>query len=288
MIYDIMRDGDRSLKGKIAELVFERVRSSLVRRTLYCCSTTRLSSFLTTNPPTSSTNVSSLIHDYATKLNLVRKILGMEVLDVSTALSYREVRENLKGLCFFCLNKDENKTLFIERGGHERVFFACKDCFSKCLERGLLWPTTVEFFYPFSGTGPIRVTKYFVADSIISEDKTFHELVWGLVEALDLLKNLDVIEVLSRLDAQARDFLRELYGKRLPGQHLFDYVCVDDQGGRYLVDVTSVRGIDASPAPLSKREREVAVMAKGEGFKVLVPVVRFLSDWRVLIELVEV
>jgi hypothetical protein len=29
-------------------------------------------------------------------------------------------------------------------------------------------------------------------------------------------------------------------------------------------------------------------MAKEKGFKVLVPVVRFLSDWRVLIELVEV
>jgi len=236
--------------------------------------------------------VSSLIHDYAAKLNSARRILGMEALDVSATLSCREVRENLKRLFLFCLNKGEDRgegrTLFIERDGHERAFFACKDCFSKCLERGLLWPTTVEFFHPFSGTGPIRVTKYFVADSIISKDKTFHELVWGLVEALDLLKNLDVIEVLSRLDAQARDFLRELYGKRLPGQHPFDYVCVDDQGCRYLVDVTSVRGIDASPAPLSKREREVVAMAKKKGFKVLVPVVRFLSDWRVLIELVEV
>jgi hypothetical protein len=99
---------------------------------------------------------------------------------------------------------------------------------------------------------------------------------------------LDIVEVLSKLDVQARDLLRELYRRGSPGQHPFDYVCVDDQGCRYLVDVTSVRGIDASPPPLSKREREVVAMAKEKGFKVLVPVVRFLSDWRVLIELVEV
>jgi len=60
-----------------------------------------------------------------------------------------------------------------------------------------------------------------------------------------------------------------------------------DQGNAYLIDVTSVRGLDSSPAQLSEREKRVAEKAKKAGFKVLVPVVRFLSDWRVLIELVE-
>jgi hypothetical protein len=139
--------------------------------------------------------------------------------------------------------------------------------------------------YPAT-TEPIKLTttQYFFDD----KNRIFHGLVWSLVEASDSLENLDVVEVLSKLDAQTRDFLRELYGMGPSGQHPFDYVCVDDQGGKYLVDVTSVRGIDASPAPLSKREQEVVAMAKEKGFKILVPVVRFLPDWRVLIELVEV
>jgi len=68
----------------------------------------------------------------------------------------------------------------------------------------------------------------------------------------------------------------------------FDYICADGQGNKYLVDVTSLRGLKGSPAPLSEKERQVAVVAKKKGFKVLVPVVRFLQDWWVLIELTEV
>jgi hypothetical protein len=54
------------------------------------------------------------------------------------------------------------------------------------------------------------------------------------------------------------------------------------------VDVTSLRGLKVSPAPVSEKERQVSVVAKKKGFKVLVPVVRFLQDWWVLIELTEV
>jgi hypothetical protein len=286
VIYDILKEGDRHLHGKIAELIFERVRSSLLGRTLHCCDTTRLSFFLAINPTIPSTDVSSLIHNYATKLNLARKALEMSPLEVSVAL-LREKIKKLKGLCLFCLQKGRT-LLFIERGGDRRAFFACEDCFSKCLEKALLRSEagiTRIYRYP-ALTGPIELstTRYFFDD----KNGTLHGLVWSLVEALDLLENLDIVEVLSKLDVQARDLLRELYRRGSPGQHPFDYVCVDDQGCRYLVDVTSVRGIDASPPPLSKREREVVAMAKEKGFKVLVPVVRFLSDWRVLIELVEV
>ena len=53
------------------------------------------------------------------------------------------------------------------------------------------------------------------------------------------------------------------------------------------VDVTSVRGIGKAPAKLSARERQIAEQAKKEGFKILVPTVRFLENWQVMVELVE-
>jgi hypothetical protein len=36
VIYDIMRDGDRHLRGKIAELVFKRVKSKLLKSYYWC------------------------------------------------------------------------------------------------------------------------------------------------------------------------------------------------------------------------------------------------------------
>jgi len=54
-----------------------------------------------------------------------------------------------------------------------------------------------------------------------------------------------------------------------------------------MVDVTSVRGIGKASAKLSARERQIAEQAKKEGFKILVPTVRFLENWQVMVELVE-
>jgi len=65
-----MREGDVSLRAKIAELVFERVRFKLLKRALCCCSTSRLRGFLITHSiDSSSIDLSSLLHDYEAKLN---------------------------------------------------------------------------------------------------------------------------------------------------------------------------------------------------------------------------
>jgi hypothetical protein len=51
--YDIIEDGDNYLKGKIAELIFERVRSKLLRKIkiTHCCGVTELKHFLTAHRP---------------------------------------------------------------------------------------------------------------------------------------------------------------------------------------------------------------------------------------------
>jgi hypothetical protein len=283
--YDIVRDGDRSLRGKIAELVFERVKSLLLGKALYCCNTLDLHDFLASRlVDISSIDGRSLLYEYTTNLNAVRDLLGLGKFEGAfNVLSNQDVRKNLRKLCLFCL-KEAKTPVFIEADGLERAFFTCKECFAKCVEKGLLQAVPVHFS-DLSGRRLSPYTRYFVN----FEKKPFRHLVHDLLRISDLLKYLDVVEVLSRLDERARGLLREVYGERsAPGQHPFDYVCVDDRGSRYLVDVTSVRGIGKRPPPLSKRERQVAERARREGFRILVPLVRFLQDWRILVELIEV
>jgi hypothetical protein len=292
--YNILRDGDKCLRGRIAELIFEKVRSKLLERLavggLYCCGTSRLSSFLHACPAALlSLDIDSLLRDYEARLNTARSLLGLERIK---AISLP--KEDLKELCLFCLEKGEVK-VFIEVDDRSFDFLVCKNCFSKCLERGLLCPEAEEVYIPLGKEEVVIRHACCLTPSthppvryLVNNKKgVFRGLVRDLLKTLSLLEYLDVIEVLSKLDAQTRDFLYELYGKgTLPVS--FDYICADGQGNKYLVDVTSLRGLKGSPAPLSEKERQVAVVAKKKGFKVLVPVVRFLQDWWVLIELTEV
>jgi hypothetical protein len=103
---------------------------------------------------------------------------------------------------------------------------------------------------------------------------------------MNLIEHINVVEVLSRLNKSARTFLYGLY-KEITGHLPFDYVCVDDYENKYMVDVTSLRGRGRKPAKLSRRERQIAEQAKMKGFKILVPVVRFLENWQVQVELME-
>jgi len=285
-----MREGSRHLRGKIAELIFEYLKPRLLGENLCCCSTVELS-----YSPWNlfSIDADSLLHDYVTDLNAAREVLGVERLEgpLSAFLS-DDVKRDLVNRCLLCLKKGE---VFIRvwvnghRDGFYRSFYLCRDCLHRGTERGLV-----------SLGSTTSLSHNLIACELSSTNKAFGELITKLVKeayAIARLASLSpagssnpkVAEVLSRLNTQARAFLREVYGvgDGRYGQYPFDYVCVDDQGNAYLIDVTSVRGLDSSPAQLSEREKRVAEKAKKAGFKVLVPVVRFLSDWRVLIELVE-
>jgi hypothetical protein len=257
--YDIIEDGDNYLKGKITELVFERVRSKLLRKITHCCGVTELKHFLTAYPPEArSMNVNSLLKNYAEKLNSVRSLLGLKEIDDFNAL-LKDARGRLLGSCLFCLRKGR-VPIIIEKGDPEkgvlrRCFRVCRECFSKCIEKGLLREVSYSIGHPSASEPMKKVWCYFVDEGILSrEKKKFYELVWSLLKDLDLLRYMEVVEVLSKLDEKSRDFLVELYERREPGQNPFDYICVDDERGKYLVDVTSVKGI-GEPSPLSEREK---------------------------------
>jgi hypothetical protein len=272
VIYNILTDSDRHLRSKIAELVFKRVKSQLLKRALCCCSTLELNYFFISRALSSidisSINGKTLLSKYLQNLNTVRGLLGIRGdEEVSNILSSDDLRRVLRRLCLFCLKEDVVSELVWVNNSYFRL---CSDCLDTCTKRGLVCPGGISYY------------------KVDSKNEEFHRLVKNLVEAMNLLAHLNVIEVLSRLDESERVFLRGELFKGTSGQHPFDYVCVDDYGNKYMVDVTSVKGEGRIPAKLSKRESQIAKRAKRRGFKVLVPVVRFLNNWQVQVELIEV
>jgi hypothetical protein len=108
---------------------------------------------------------------------------------------------------------------------------------------------------------------------------------------LELLRELyryrDAIRILARLDKEDRELLLNIYAQPGSGSHPFDYICIDEKSNKYLVDVSSTAGIHRA-SPLSKRERELIPMVRARGFKIMIPVVKYLDNWNVRVELREI
>jgi len=108
-----------------------------------------------------------------------------------------------------------------------------------------------------------------------------------LYERQQLLLNFkNVLEILSSLSKGELLFLKETYCKGGSGQMPFDYVGIDEAGHKYFIDVTSTKS--GIIAPFSKREKTISKQATKLGFKIVRPVVRFLSDWWVEVRLEEI
>jgi len=287
MIYDILREGDRHLRGKIAELVFDRIWTRIFEGPLYCCTTQEIYNFLSEfllerrakglRSINIKTYIETQINNYIATLNKARELLGLQNnKETVNLLSDGKVKKNLLyKKCLLCWKEGEAE-IRIRIKGYYHYFWLCKDCLKVALDKGVVQPK--------SGTS----SSY----KVVTSDQTLVSLIRSLINDASSIehyfsKHADAIEVLTRLDEQALNLLNEGRPK-CSGQYSFDYICVDNRGNKYLVDVTSVRGLDATPAPLSKKEKQIAKLARIAGFKILVPVVKFLHDWRVLIELMEV
>lgn len=270
MFYDILKKENRHLRGKIAELIFDKIKSQLIRESLHCCTTYRLHNFLPT--------IENSINSYIEALNTAREFLGMQRFDgiFDMLLDKKVGGDLLRERCLLCL-KEGGIELLIRMENTYRSFRLCKSCLHICMEKGFIQFKSCGILGYKAHINP-RKFRNFIKNLIVRASRIDHVFS----------EYSDVVEVLSRLDERTRRFLREVgLGPKGPGQYSFDYVCADDRSGKYLIDVTSVRGIDASPPPLSKKEKRVAELAKEAGFKILIPVVRFLHNWRVLVELVE-
>jgi hypothetical protein len=281
IIYNILRDGDRHLRGRIAELVFERVADQLSKK-LQCCSTHELTYFFGLYnyyfqhflselhlPDISVIDDKQLISGYIKKLEAVRRLFKLEGRKASEIISRENTRKNLERLCPICL-KDRGIEIKVSIGKETIRLYLCRNCLKKIIEKKVVRKVSENFY------------------EINQVDKKSFDLILDLVKLTEIMKHTNIIKIISKFDPDSRLFLYYIYIGADRGHFPFDYICVDEEGNKYMVDVTSVIGLDRTPAKLSDRERRIAETAREKGFKVMIPVIRFLNDWRVKVELMEI
>jgi len=270
--YNILRDGDNTLKGLIAEKVFERVKHLLISfPQLQCCSTLNLAHLLLRGVH-KILDLETIISKYGTKgalenelaevLRRLRLYVGLSEKDIDPETT---IHNSLYG-CPLCLRGRE---VFHEEG-FRTLHIYIPYCFLHFLTIRLC-STCYEYL---SKKGYIKLL-----------DNGLESLFCTLELLRELYGYRDAIRILARLDKEDRELLLNIYAR--PGGRPFDYLCIDERGDKYLVDVSSTAGIHRA-SPLSKRERELIPMVKTKGFKILIPVVEYLGNWNIRVELREI
>jgi hypothetical protein len=73
---------------------------------------------------------------------------------------------------------------------------------------------------------------------------------------------------------------------------VFDFICIDDKGGKYVIDVKATTSqAQSTSGKINKELRKsshLIQLALEQGFRVLVPIVRLEKDWKIVVELVEI
>jgi hypothetical protein len=137
--YNILTDGDKHLRGRIAKLIFERARSQLLERALYCCSTLDLYHFVNydlRSIDASSINEKSLLSEYVKNLNAVWALLGTgKYEEVSNVLLSEDARKSLRRLCLFCLKESEACVHIWVNHSYRCPFELCSGCLYICVTR---------------------------------------------------------------------------------------------------------------------------------------------------------
>jgi hypothetical protein len=290
--YNILRDGDNTLKGLIAEKIFERVKHLLIGfPQLQCCSTLNLAHLLLRGVH-KILDLETIISKYGTKgalenelaevLRRLRLYVGVSEKDIDPETT---IHNSLYG-CPLCLRDSEvyheegSITLrtYIPDCNHFLHFLTIRLC-STCYEY-----LSKKRYIKLLDNG---------LNTELLDDELYIKLLDNGLESLfctlgllqELYRYRDAIRILARLDKEDRELLLNIYAR--PGGRPFDYICIDEKSNKYLVDVSSTAGIHRA-SPLSKRERELIPMVKARGFKILIPVVEYLGNWNIRVELREI
>lgn len=282
--YNILRDGDNTLKGLIAEKIFERVVRHFID-SLQCCSTLALALFLSRIRDASKfpshrvhldLDLETVVSRYGAEGTLENELV--ETLKGSrryVGLSERDIdpqtviRYDLHG-CPLCLRDrdvfhedEEMESNLVMADDLSILVRLCSTCYKYLAENGYITHRRIQ-------------------------DKKLVRLFCTLKLLWELYSNRDIIRILARLDKEDRELLLDIYAR--PGQlggRPFDYLCIDERGDKYLVDVASTAGSHRA-SPLSKRERELAPVVRARGFKISTPVVEYLGNWNVRVGLMEI
>ncbi len=254
--YNILRDGDNTLKGLIAEMVFERVAHHLIGSPqLQCCTTLELAHLL------SLTRDASKFPSHRVHLNLDLETIISRYSAEGTLEN--ELAETLKSLRLYAGLSEED--IDPEAAIHNSLY-RCPLCLrSREMLHGERFITldisgcrlysNYTLFISLCSTCYEYLTKkgYIIFGELKSEE--LERLFCTLKPLLELYRYRDVIRILARLDKEDREMLLNIYAQPGSGNHPFDYLCVDEKGGKYLVDVASTAG-HHSASPLSKREKK--------------------------------
>jgi hypothetical protein len=259
---NILSEGDRHLRGKLAEMVFERLRDRLLQKLTYC-STWKFRRMLADQHL--KFDLKSILAKFKTGKDPIQLMLnevevGLNRLRESLDIEKSSLAEVRWGNCILCGEKGE---VWIHSPGHVFHFYFCEECLSKCQKSKLVYGNALQ-----SGE--------------------YEPILRFYEEAITLSEYSDAFKVLSKLDDKKLNFLMETYMKLAsePGQTPFDYLGIDEKGHAYLFDVTSTKLSGVVPS-LSKRERAIAKEAMALGFKIVRPVIRFFADWWVEFQLKE-
>lgn len=263
--FNLLRDGDRHLRGRIAEEVFSKVKDKLLQGVfMLSCNTHDFDGFYLawkanrqlmdylSDRLREGASPQQLIAEASRGLDDLRSILGISVNDPP----------NLEDPCILCLGKGE----VLVHLSAATYFGLCKSCLQKCLEQGYVKKSVPE------ATQKLESLK---------------EVIKEFTDMVELLRKYrDHLLLIHRLTKDEKMFLYKVYGSgRKP--YPFDFIAIGEDGSKYLIDVTSVKDYH-EPAGLTEREELIAKEARRLGFKILIPVVRFDVNWSVVVELREV
>jgi len=296
--YNILRDGDNNLKGKIAEEVVKNLlrRSLLCKilktKGLKCCSTADLKGlFIYFAYKKSITTHLGQLEDVLEEVRkggdpiseVIRK-LSKELEDTRSLIREYGRKIGFKTIkcatsineCFICGEEikqeriyDETfKTYLVKMRGHV-IHYDIRLC-ERCY----------EFYEKIVEDKQVNFLKLLKRFAVLHHD---------FVDLKNVLQLDNTLKVLSYLDKEDLTFLREYYGAGKLGSPSLDVLCVSDDSEKYLIEVkSSSKYLKPSLSLLSKKEQIVAKEAKKRGFKILLATVRFGGNWNVIIELCSV
>ena len=272
LIFNIKKNGGRHLRGRIAELIFEKVYPKLfetLTKNIIICHTSQIREFL------------QGIKQHQGEILFESSIYGgpFKLGDLTNILScYRDLLDEKERL-------EKKIEFFRTKLGIETWSWAFwpKHCVLCCRHLSGFEEDSRGICYGCYMTAKSKLRRKELKELEDVTGKIFAEEIlkaW-IVECFD-----DVLEVVSRLSIEDVLFLQEVYCGYLTGPPPFDYIGVALDGSeKYLIDVTSTRS--GSMAGLSLKERKVAELAKRRGFKILVPVIYFGDNWNVVIKIEE-
>jgi len=320
---------DKALKGKIAEIVFERIYQKGMLKELFKVNGLKCISAEIFCEPFRRHHYSSriskdalieilssnekFIHIFVSQLNHVRESLGLEklgehVIKVDTMLDEYS--------CFLCFRHENLKEVRIDR---HRALRLCSNCLNALLEKGLVTQLSeLPVWYEIDCRKAEEIcnsiehlrnlrdmfSQFYYYMRLLSLDKQSTEFLYDacvlgsmkyrsskthssktLARHRLLLKDLNSGE--EGTDSNKIEFYIGSYSAPHTVPHSpFDYICVDGHGNKYLIDVKSV-WLGDEAVSFSKGERFFINEAKLKGFKVLAVFMKFLPNWKVRLELVE-